>query len=593
MANTTVKAQAVPRWTLSDLLSHPDKDFERLCRQQERQVRQLEQLRPRLKQDISSTLFKQAYQLKESIAETAATLYAFSFLWFAENTQQQSSRAFQAKVREQLTKFDNRILFLDLWWQGLAPRQTRSHLRQAGSLQYYLDLLTRVKPHTLSEAEEQVITVKDSTGRSAIEMLYGVLTTGFKFSLNVDGKVQTLTREELTTHVRHASAQRRQAAYQELFRVYSDQRDMLGEMYKSLVLDWKNEGVTLRQHRTPIAVRNMTNDVPDQAVTALLSTCRKNAKIFQHYFRLKAKLLKKKTFTRYDLYAPLQTSSTEYSFSQAWKMVKESYQHFSPEVAQLAARVIKERHLDAQIRPGKMGGAFCYSVTPRLTPYVFMNFNGQPRDVSTLAHELGHAVHGMLAHQHSVLTFHSSLPLAETASIFGEQLLSENFLRQERKNKSKQALLMTQLDDLYATILRQAYFVEFERLAHDMIGNGATVDALAQAYLQLLREQFGRAVHVPKEFQWEWLSIPHIYSSPFYCYAYSFGNLLVLALYQRYKQEGQSFVPKYLKLLSAGGSASPASLLKPLKVNIRSESFWQEGFNRIQDLVLALEKTMP
>jgi len=593
MGKTSSKSQTTPRWTLSDLLSDPDKDFERLCRQQERQVSQLERLRPRLKQDVSSTLFRQAYQLKESISEISATLYAFSFLWFAENTQQQTARAFQVKVRERLTTFDNRILFLDLWWQGLTPRHAKSHLRQAGSIQYYLDTLTRLKPHTLSEAEEQIITVKDSTGRSAIEMLYGVLTTGFKFSLKVDGKVQSLTREELTTHVRHASAKRRQAAYQELFRVYSDHRDMLGEMYKSLVLDWKNEGVTLRHHRKPITVRNMANDVPDQAVTALLNTCRKNAGIFQQYFRIKARLLKKKSFNRYDLYAPLHTSSTAYTFPQAWKMVHESYQHFSPEVAQLATRVIEERHLDAQIRPGKMGGAFCYSVTPRLTPYVLMNFNGQPRDVSTLAHELGHAVHGMLAHQHSTLTFHSSLPLAETASIFGEQLLSENFLSQERKKQSKQALLMTQLDDLYATILRQAYFVEFERLSHDMIADGTTIDALAQAYLQLLREQFGTAVQISKEFQWEWLGIPHIYSSPFYCYAYSFGNLLVLALYQRYKQEGESFVPKYLKLLSAGGSDSPESLLKRLKVNIRSEKFWQEGFNRIEDLVQALEKTMP
>ena len=593
MAKSAVKAQSVPSWKLSDLLAHPDKDFERLCRKLEKHVSQLEQLRPRLTQNASSKLFGQAYQLKEAISEISATLHAFSFLWFAENTQQQKARAFEGKIREQLTKFENRILFLDLWWQGLKTSKAKPFLRQAGTLRYYLETLTRLKPHTLSEAEEQVISIKNSTGRNSVEMLYGVLTTRFKFFLKINGKKKSLTREELMTHARHASAHRRKAAYQELFRVYSDQRDMIGEMYKTLVLDWKNEGVTLRRHHTPIAVRNLANDVPDQAVTALLTTCRKNANLFQHYFRLKAKLLKQKTFTRYDLYAPVQSASTQYSFERAWKLVDESYQNFSPHVAQLANRVVQERHLDAQVRPGKMGGAFCYSVTPRITPYVLMNFNGHPRDVSTLAHELGHAVHGMLAHQHSVLTFHSSLPLAETASIFGEQLLSENFLNQEKTRQSRRALLVTQLDDLYATILRQAYFVEFERMAHQMISEGATIDALGQSYLHLLREQFGRAVQVSKEFQWEWLSIPHIFSSPFYCYAYSFGNLLVLALYQRYKKEGQSFVPKYLNLLSAGGSASPESLLKPLNVNIRSEKFWQEGFKRIQDLVVALEKTMP
>ncbi|MGB0909736.1 MAG: M3 family oligoendopeptidase [Nitrospirales bacterium] len=593
MAKLSVRAQAAPSWSLADLLTHPEKDLDKLSQRLERQVSQLERLRPRLNQNVTPKLFNQAYRLKESISTISSTLQAFAFLWFAENTQEQSARAFEATVRERLTSFENRILFLDLWWQGLKPQKATPLRRQSRSLQYYLETLTRLKPHTLSEAEEQVISVKNSTGRNAIEMLYGVLTTGFKFSLKIGGKTHSLTREELTAHVRHRSAQRRQAAYQELFRVYSDHRDMVGEMYKTLVLDWKNEGVSLRHHHRPIAVRNTANDVPDQAVTVLLTTCRKNASLFQHYFRLKAKLLKQKTFTRYDLYAPVQSTSSEYSFAQAWKLVEESYQQFSPQVAQLAKRVVQEEHLDAQTRPGKMSGAFCYSVTPQLTPYVLMSFNGQPRDVSTLAHELGHAVHGMLAHQHSVLTFHSSLPLAETASIFGEQLLSENFLSQEKKTTAKRALLVNQLDDLYATIVRQAYFVEFERTAHQMIGEGATVDALAKAYLDLLREQFGRSVQVSKEFQWEWLAIPHIFASPFYCYAYSFGNLLVLALYQRYKQEGQTFIPKYLQLLSAGGSASPESLLTPLKVDIRSEYFWQEGFNRIQDLIQDLEKTMP
>ncbi|MCA9471904.1 MAG: M3 family oligoendopeptidase [Nitrospirales bacterium] len=593
MAKAASKSQTGPHWKLSDLLANPEHDFKTLSKKLEQLVSQLERLRPNLTKRGSATLFDQAFQLKESITVISAKLHAFAFLWFAENTQGQAARAFESTVRERLTTFENRILFLDLWWQSLDPQQTNPLLRRSGSLRYYLETLTRLKPHTLSEAEEQVISVKNSTGRRAVEMLYGVLTSGLKFSLTIDGKHHSLTREELTTHVRHPSARRRQAAYQELFRVYSAQRDVIGEMYKSLVMDWKNEGMGLRHYHAPISVRNVANDIPDQAVTALLSACRKHAKLFQHYFVLKARLLKRPKFTRYDLYAPLQATTTTYSFPQAWKMVEDSYRQFSPRLAQLAKRVIQERHLDAQPRQGKMGGAFCYSVTPQQTPYVLMSFNGQARDVSTLAHELGHAVHGMLAHEHSVLTFHSSLPLAETASIFGEQLLSENFLNQERKVQARRALLVTQLDDLYATILRQAYFVEFERQAHAMVSEGATIDALASTYLQLLREQFGRNITIPEAFQWEWLGIPHIFASPFYCYAYSFGNLLVLALYQRYKNEGQSFVPKYLNLLSAGGSASPESLLTPLNVNIRSEKFWQEGFHRIADLVETLDRIMP
>ncbi len=208
----------------------------------------------------------------------------------------------------------------------------------------------------------------------------------------------------------------------------------------------------------------------------------------------------------------------------------EAYQAFSPELAQRAKRVLEENHLDAAIRPGKMGGAFCYSVLPTQTPYVLVNFTGEARDVSTLAHELGHAVHAMMAREHSIFTFHSSLPLAETASVFGEHLLSDLLLQQEKDPKVKAGLLVDQLDDAYATIMRQAYFVQFERQAHHMIQQGATIDALAQTYLTLLREQFGPRLPVDDEFQWEWLAIPHIFASPFYCYAYSFGSLLVLSL---------------------------------------------------------------
>jgi oligoendopeptidase F len=198
----------------------------------------------------------------------------------------------------------------------------------------------------------------------------------------------------------------------------------------------------------------------------------------------------------------------------------------------------------------------------------------------------------MMAKDHSVFTFHSTLPLAETASVFGERILSDALMSQERNKTVQQGLLLSQLDDIYATVLRQAYFVRFEKLAHQMIANGATADQLAKAYGQELRQQFGKAVKVPDEFQWEWLMIPHLFASPFYCYAYSFGNLLVLALYRMYREQGESFVPKYLDLLATGGSQSPQDILRKLDVDMTSEAFWQSGFNTIRDMVVQLEKTL-
>ncbi len=584
---------ALPSWNLKDLLKNPARDSRRIEKELESQIVLFEQQRSRLTSDMSHQAFESILKQVEDIAESMNTLGAYAFLWFAENTKNQTARAFENQIQSRLAQWSPRLLFFDLWWQSLTVKHAKRLSRQATRYHYHLDTLTRLKAHTLSESEERIVTIKNTTGRQALEALYGVTTNSLSFPLKHQGRTKHLTREELMGYVRNPSASIRRGSYQSLFKVYQAQRDFLGDVYKHLVQDWGNEGVQLRQYASPIAVRNTTNDLPEQAVDALLATCRKNVGVFQQYFQLKKRLLKLKTFHRYDLYAPYGQKSRRYSFSRAEHMVKDAYQNFSPTLADLASRVIHEQHVDAAIRPGKMGGAFCYSVRPEQTPYVLVNFTGEARDVSTLAHELGHAVHAMLAENHSVFTFHSALPLAETASIFGEQLLSDSLLSEERDTTTKVSLLLGQLDDTYATIMRQAFFVQFEIEAHRMVAAGATSDELAEAYLTLLREQFGKAVHVGEEFRWEWLAIPHIFASPFYCYSYSFGNLLVLSLFQQYKKEGHTFIPKYLKLLSGGGSASPQTLLTPLGVDVSSRKFWQGGFTRIQALVNELEQIMP
>jgi len=359
-----------------------------------------------------------------------------------------------------------------------------------------------------------------------------------------------------------------------------------------LVNDWKAENLQLRRFASPIAARNLGNDIPDEAVASLLRVCQKNSGIFQKYFRIKARLCKIKPMSRYHIYAPHRTEQKSYRYQDAVRMVLDAYRGFSPQLAEMAERVIRECRIDARTRPGKMGGAYCYSIVPGITPYVLLNFTGEARDIATMAHELGHAVHGMLAAQHSIFTFHSTLPLAETASVFGERILSDALMNQEQDKKVKQGLLLNQLDDIYATVLRQAYFVQFENHAHEMIAQGATVRDLARTYLAEIRQQFGKGIKVPEEFQWEWLTIPHIFASPFYCYAYSFGNLLVLALYRMYQKEGSTFVPKYLELLTTGGSEAPQTILAKVGVDMTSEEFWQSGFDTIHEMVDQLEQTL-
>jgi oligoendopeptidase F len=241
------------------------------------------------------------------------------------------------------------------------------------------------------------------------------------------------------------------------------------------------------------------------------------------------------------------------------------------------------------VRKGKRSGAFCWGVAPNLTPWVLVNYQGRPYDITTLAHELGHAVHSMAAGQHSILTFHSSLPLAETASTFGEMLLVDRLLAQETDESVRYDLLFQQVDDAYATIMRQAFFALFERRAHAMVQQGAAVDDLSEAYIHNLRMQLGDAVEVSDEFRWEWVSIPHIYHTPFYVYAYAFGQLLVLSLYQQYRTEGEAFKPRYLAILAAGGSDSPAHILSAAGIDIQQAAFWQGGFDVVRGLIDQLE----
>jgi len=580
------------RWDLSHLAEKPVQNFEALLGEIEIKVAQFESVRAQLSPTMETSIFRPLLNLSEDIAAGASKIGAYAYLWFSENTKDLAARSFKTKVEERLTALQNRLVFFDLWWQSVDADNARRLMTGTGTFRYHLETIRRFQPHTLSEPEEKIVNIKNITGRSAVHSLYDVVTNAFMFTLTINGKRKTMTREELTSYLRHASGRVREAAYRELYRVYADQHDLLGEIYKTLVNDWKAENLQLRRFTSPIATRNLGNDIPDTAVTSLLNVCQKNAGIFQHYFRIKARLCKIKPMSRYHIYAPHRTEQKSYRYQDAINMVLEAYRGFSPQLADLAERVVHERHIDARARPGKIGGAYCYSVVPGMAPYVLLNFTGEARDIATMAHELGHAVHGMLAAKHSMFTFHSTLPLAETASVFGERILSDALMNQEQDKKVRQGLLLNQLDDIYATVLRQAYFVQFENQAHEMIAQGATVKDLAKTYLAEVRQQFGKGIKVPEEFQWEWLTIPHIFASPFYCYAYSFGNLLVLALYRMYQKEGASFVPKYLDLLSTGGSEAPQTILAKVGVDMASEEFWQSGFDTIREMVEQLEQTL-
>ncbi len=578
-------------WSLADLFPAPDSpELEAAFKELEAQVSAFEKIRPELRADLPAERFLHILHDMEAFTRLAHKLYSYAGLAFAANTQDQRIQTLLGRIQQFMAELENRTLFFSLWWKDLDDANAARLLDASGDYRYYLEVMRKFKPHTLSEAEEKIVNLKNVTGNNALVTLYDAITNRYVFKVEVDGETKEMTRGELMSLVRRPDPDLRARAYQELYRVYGEDGNILGQMYQTLVRDWRNENLTLRRFASPIAARNLGNDIPDEAVDVLLKVARRNAVIFQRFFRLKARLLGMNKLRRYDIYAPVVKSDKQYDFGQAAEMVLDSFSSFHPRFGELARRVFDENHLDSEVRKGKQSGAFCASVVPGMTPWVKLNYQGRADDVATMAHELGHAIHAMMAEHHTVFTFHSSLPMAETASTFGEMMLIDKLLAAETDEAVRRDLLFRQIDDSYATIMRQSYFALFEQQAHEMIQNNASVDDLAAAYLENLKEQFGDAVEVSEEFKWEWVSIPHIYHTPFYVYAYAFGQLLVLALYQQYKAEGDSFKPRYMDILAAGGSKAPAEICAAAGVDIRSEAFWQGGFDVLAKLVEELEK---
>ncbi|MBT3314584.1 MAG: M3 family oligoendopeptidase [Anaerolineae bacterium] len=579
------------KWSLDDLFpGFESPELEASYKKLDEQITAFEALRPKLKADIDVEDFMEMLEASEKSTRIIHKLYSFAGLAFSADTQDQVAQSAQSRIDQFYAEVQNRTLFFSLWWKDLDKKTAERFMDVSGDYRYYLEEIRNFKPHTLSEAEEKILNIKNVTGSSALVTLYSAITNRYVFKLEVDGEEKEMTRGELMTFVRGADSDQRAAAYQELYRVYAEDGPILGQMYQTRVRDWGNENVNLRKFENPISARNLGNDIPDQAIDTLLDVCEKNADVFQRYFKLKAKHLGVDKLRRYDVYAPVVKSDKKYDFGDAAEMVMESFGTFDPKLASLAKRVFDDEHLDSEVRKGKRGGAFCWSVTPEMSPWVLLNYQGRADDVATMAHELGHAIHAMLAEHHNIFTFHSSLPLAETASTFAEMMLVDQLLENETDESVRRDLLFRQVDDSYATIMRQAYFALFERKAHAMVKENASVDELAAAYLENLETQFGDAIEVSDEFKWEWVSIPHIYHTPFYVYAYAFGQLLVLSLYKQFKAEGEAFKPRYLKLLSAGGSQAPEKILTEAGINIRSAEFWQGGFDVIKDLVEQLEE---
>ncbi len=604
MQKSTYVSLKVGPWNLADLVKNPVGDeFALFLNSIESEIRRFEQSREALRPDIEPIEFEGIIHAIESITEKISIASGYAHLRYYADTSSNEASALVTRMEKMSSNFANRALFFDLWFKkGIDDRNADRLISAVPSV--YRELLRhkrRLAKYSLSEPEEKVINTLEVTGTRALVKIYDRITSAFEFTAKLKSGGKTVLRrfankEKLISLIRSPDYNTREAAYKSLLGVYRENSGVLGEIYQNVVIQWRDEAISMRGYSAPISVRNIANKLDDATVDALLAVCRKNTTVFQDYFMEKASMLGLKKLRRYDLYAPLTSRSSgrrRYSYGKAVSSVLDTFGSFDSQFRRMAERVFNEQHVDSEIRRAKRGGAFCFTVTPKRTPYVLLNFDGRTRDVSTLAHEFGHAIHSMLAADMPILVSHAPLPLAETASVFAEMLLNEK-LAEKMSKKELRLLLAEQIDDMYATIMRQAYFTIFEVDAHKAIAeNNATIDAVARIYTDNLREQFGNSIMVSPDFAWEWVYIPHFYQTPFYTYAYTFGNLLVISLYRQYRLEGRSFVPKYLKILSAGGSRRPEELLIESGIDTSRQEFWQQGFDYIRETMQQLKALAP
>ncbi len=566
----------LPVWDLSAILPQ---GMENARKELEQLVSELESRRPKLAHEGILPI-ADAYA---DIIRRISKIYRHADLRFSENTKDQDAAAEVARARSFVTEMQNRCQFLDQWVKDLSDEDASRVISASGFHRHYFEQIIMRKPHMLDESGEKIVNLKNANGFNALSKLYTIITSAFTYP--VQG--QQLTRDQLTIKSKDPSPAIREEAYRALLGKHRESREMLGEIYRTIVNDWREEHVTLRKHARPIHARNLMNDLSNEAVDAVMRVTEQNFPIFHRFFELKKKKLGIQNFTRYDIYAPISAAQHQVAYDEAVSLISESFKSFSPILEHSAMEVFRQQHVHARLQPNKRTGAFCSFPGTDMLPYVHVNYAGNLGDARTLAHEIGHAAHFVLASKQSPLTVLPGLPIMETASTFAEIVFSDYMLKKQPERGEE--LLFKQLDDAYVNIIRQMGFVKFELEAHELIKQGKTLAELENAYIKGLRSNVGPSVHVDDMFGSEFYAIPHLYHTPFYCYAYSFGMLLAYSLYEKFKREGQDAVPGILEFFAAGGSESAVDITRKVGADITSDKFWQQGFDYLDGMLKSLE----
>jgi oligoendopeptidase F len=539
--------------------------------------------------NLDAAGLKEALESYEAIQDVLGRAYTFVYLNWSTATDDEKRGALMQKVREAYTQIAQKLIFFELEW-ARADDDHAENLISSDALsdyRHYLELERLNRRYLLSEAEEKLMAEKSVTGSSAWGRFFDETMGAARYALSGD----LLTQEEILSKLHESDRDLRKRAAEAFTEGLVGQRRILTYVFNTLLAD-KAANDRIRGFEHWLKSRNIANEVEDATVEALIEAVTSRYDLVGRFYRLKGRLLGIDEMMDYDRYAPVGEADRRYSWDEARSMVLDAYRDFHPTLAEVSERFFDERWIDAPVKPGKRGGAFSHGAVPSAHPYILMNYTGKIRDVQTLAHELGHGVHQYLSRKRGVLQAGTPLTTAETASVFGEQLVFQRLMARETNDRNRLAMLVGKIDDTIATVFRQVAMNRFEDAVHGArrTTGELSADSFSEHWIETQRAMFDGAVTLGNHYRHWWSYIPHFLHTPGYVYAYAFGELLVLALYARYRQEGGDFVERYIGLLEAGGSDWPHVLVSRLGVDLTDLDFWKEGLNEIEALVSKAEE---
>ena len=519
----------------------------------------------------------------EQLNDLAARAGNYAMLHFSVDTADPALGALLQRVQERGTQIETKLLFFELEWAVLDDARAEELLLADGldTSRHFLRAARRYRPHLLTEPEEKIVAEKSVSGSSAWSRLFSEQTSAL--TVDLPGEAEPVALDSALSRLMAPERATREQAATAITQALQPGLRTRAFIFNTLLGDKATED-RLRHFPHWLASRNLSNEASDESVQALVDAVRGRFALPQRWYRLKARLLGLERLKDFDRMAAVTEEDPDIGWEEARDTVLTAYREFSSDLGEAAQRFFDEPYIDAPVRPAKRGGAFCAYATPSVHPYLLLNWTNKRRDVLTLAHELGHGVHAALARPRGILEQHTPLTLAETASVFGETLVFRRLLDEAPTPASRLSLLAESIEGSIATVFRQVAMNRFEHLVHTSRREQGelSVQRFNDLWTQSQEEMLGDSVEITEGYRSWWSYVPHFIATPGYVYAYAYGQLLALSIYQRYEDEGASFVPAYIELLSAGGSRAPEELAAIAGIELADPGFWDAGLDLVE-----------